>query len=58
VPTISDPDDIAARLSRMKLLVEELERVCSESIEQRDALARLRLEMEGARRELKLPTHK
>lgn len=46
--------EAAARLVRMKELIDELEQVCSESEQQRRTFMRLREEMEAARRALKV----
>jgi hypothetical protein len=50
---MSEEQDLIARIARMKQLVDELERTCSESATQRDTLAQLRREMDAARRDLK-----
>ena len=44
---------LAARLARMKALIESLEEVCSESAEQHDIFVKLKREMAAARKALK-----
>jgi hypothetical protein len=55
VPNSPDAVEAAARLARMKRLVDDLERVCSENADQRDTIATLRREMEAARLALTTP---
>jgi hypothetical protein len=45
----SESEILAARLTRMKGLIDSLERVCSESAEQQQLLLKLRAEMKAAR---------
>ena len=46
-------EDLAARLIRMKILIDKLEHACAETDEQREAFARLHAEIEEARRALR-----
>ncbi len=48
-----ESDILAARLARMKHLIDSLEKACSESAEQRDIFLKLRQEMSAARDALK-----
>jgi hypothetical protein len=45
----SESEILAARLTRMKGLIDSLEKVCSESAEQQQLLLKLRAEMKAAR---------
>ena len=54
-PLTPEAHEVAARLARMKKLLDDLERVCSESEEQRSTVSRLRAEMDAARQALKIP---
>jgi hypothetical protein len=49
----SEAEVLAARLARMKSMVDSLERACSESQEQHDLFRKLKQEMEAARADLK-----
>jgi hypothetical protein len=49
----SESEILAARLARMKNLIDSLEQVCSESAEQREMFLKLRQEMAAARALLK-----
>jgi hypothetical protein len=50
----SESEILAARLARMKNLIDSLEQACSESADQRDLFLRLRQEMAAARAALKV----
>jgi hypothetical protein len=49
----SETEILAARLARMKTLLDTLEQACSESSEQREMFLKLRQEMAAARAALK-----
>ena len=49
----SETDILAARLARMKMMIDSLERACSESQEQHELFRKLKQEMEAARAALK-----
>jgi hypothetical protein len=49
VPHATEAEILAARLARMKSLVEALETECSTTAAQRDRFLRLRRELEAAR---------
>jgi hypothetical protein len=50
----SESEILAARLTRMKGLIDSLEKVCSENAEQRQLFPMLRAEMIAARDALKI----
>jgi hypothetical protein len=50
----SESEILAARLARMKGLIDSLEQVCSENLEQQNLLLKLRAEMKAARDALKV----
>ena len=50
---VTDAELLAARLTRMKKLVEELEKVSADSADQRVGFKRLRDELDAARRNLR-----
>ena len=50
----SESEILGARLARMKNLIDSLEKVCSESDEQREMFIKLRQEMAAARAVLKI----
>ena len=50
----SESEILAARLARMKALIESLEDACSASAEQRETFLRLKQEMAAAREALAL----
>jgi len=50
----SESEILAARLARIKTLIDSLEHVCSESAEQREMFNKLRQEMAGARAALRV----
>jgi hypothetical protein len=45
----SESEILAARLARMKGLIDSLEKVCSDSVEQKQFFLKLRAEMNAAR---------
>jgi hypothetical protein len=49
----SEAEVLASRLSRMKAMIDSLERACSESQEQHELFRKLKQEMEAARAALK-----
>ena len=49
----SETEILASRLSRMKTMIDSLEKACSESEEQQQLFRRLKQEMEAARSALK-----
>jgi hypothetical protein len=49
----SETEILASRLSRMKTMIDSLERACSESQEQHELFRKLKQEMEAARNALK-----
>jgi hypothetical protein len=51
----SEADLLAARLARMKALLDALEDACAESAEHRELFLKLRSEMEAARTALRRP---
>ena len=55
MPPTPETLELAARLARMKKLLDDLEHVCSESDEQRSTVSRLRAEMDAARKALEIP---
>jgi hypothetical protein len=50
----SESEILAARLTRMKGLIDSLEKACSESAEQQRLFQKLRAEMQAAREALKV----
>ena len=46
---------LAARLARIKTMIDALEQACSESSEQHELFRKLKQEMEAARASLKFP---
>ena len=50
----SESETLAARLSRMKALIDSLEKACSESAEQQELFLKLRAEMKAAHDALKV----
>jgi hypothetical protein len=53
VPSDEASEELARRLVRMKQLIDDLERVCSENNLQSEILESLRRDMDAARRSLK-----
>ena len=49
----SESEMLAARLARMKALIESLEAECSQSAEQRETFAKLKREMDTAQQSLR-----
>jgi hypothetical protein len=49
----SDAELLAARLARVKILIESLETACSQSAEQRNIFIRLKQEIDAVRTSLK-----
>jgi hypothetical protein len=50
----SESEVLAARLTRIKLLIDALESACSESVEQRELFRKIKAEMKAARGTLTL----
>ncbi len=50
----SESEVVAARLARMKTLIDSLEQACSENAEQQELFLKLRAEMKAAREALKI----
>jgi len=50
----TEAEILAARLARMKILVESLEEACSQSASQHDTFLRLKQELDAARTALKI----